>query len=115
MGKGSRQRKQRAEEQAAAKEYMGTEVSQKALNKEINEELVKANDRFYKDEVSVILWVLHQLTGWGAIRLKRYFDTYTPAWEELKRHYQVSDDDVPWITKKLLKDIGVDLDEWMKD
>lgn len=115
MGKGSRQRKLRAKEKADAQKYMSTEVSQKALNREINQGLVEANDRFYKDEVSVILWTIHRLTGWGAIRLKRYFDAYTPAWEELKRHYQVSDDDVPWITKKLLKDIGVDLDEWMKD
>lgn len=82
------------------------------MNKEINNQLVRAHDRFFQDERAVILWTLHQIFGFGAKRLRQYYDAYTPACEELRNYYEMSDSDMPFIATEKLKAVGVNLQEW---
>ena len=111
MGKGSRNRQNRAEAKQAATDR----DMRRVVLRELNTELSSATDRFFQDETSVILWVLHTTFGFGAERLRRFYDGYKPANDKLKEYYAMSDSDMPYMTKRLLKDIGVDLDEWERD
>lgn len=115
MGKGARQRKQRQNDTEVVRAVIDKEGIRKAMHKEINIQLVQAHDRFFQDETSVILYVLHKEFGWGAKRIKRFYDAYTPACDELRNHYQVSEDDMPWLTLTKLKEDGIDIDAWKKN
>lgn len=112
MGKGSRQRKARQAGKKDAQKQINAPAARKAMNKEINNQLALAHDRFFQDERAVILWTLHKIFGFGAKRLRKYYDAYTPACEELRDHYEMSDSDMPFIATEKLKAIGVDLREW---
>lgn len=112
MSKGARQRKARQASIKVAQQRIENPGVRKAMNKEINSQLALAHDRFFQDERAVILWTLHQIFGFGAKRLRQYYDAYTPACEELRDHYEMSDSDMPFIATEKLKAIGVDLREW---
>lgn len=112
MGKGARMRQQRLNAKKGAKDLVYQEPINKAMKKEYNEQFVIAHDRYIKDEKSVILWVMHKTLGLGAKRLKKFWDDYDVEAKKLREHYAVSDDDLPWITRKLLKDDGIDFESW---
>ena len=61
-----------------------------------------------------ILWMLHEQLGFGAKRLRRFFDTFNRIYEELVAHYDMADD-LPWVYDRKLKEIGVDVAEWRKE
>ena len=56
MGKGARNRLNRT----GAKQTLAYRDARRQVLREVNQELTKATDRFFYDEVTVILWVLHQ-------------------------------------------------------
>lgn len=111
MGKGSRNRAQRT----VAKQDASDREMRRVVLRELNTELSKSADRFFRDETSVILWVLHEVFGMGKIRLRRFYDRYAQETGKLKEHYSMSDSDMQYMTSQLLKNIGVDLSEWEKE
>ena len=108
MGKGARNRLTRT----AAKQSATERDMRRTVLREINTELTRATERFFEDETSVILWVLHETFGMGRDRLRRFYDNYAKVNSQLKDHYSMNDSDMHYMTRRLLKDIGVDLDEW---
>lgn len=84
----------------------------KAASKEVAHLMAEATERFYKNEVAVILWELHQTFGFGKDRLRRFYDNYDPAWKALRDHYELTDAEVEFVVVQQLRDIGVDLEEW---
>ncbi len=115
MGKGARLRRERIENRDTTLELMTRHDLRTAMNREINKQLGAATERFFRDETAVILWVLHQRFGFGAGRLRQFYDCYNQEWEKLKNHYEMSDSDLPYLAKQQLKKIGVNLDEWGKE
>lgn len=112
MGKGQKNRIIRQNSRKIAMNHLQNSEVQKAMHREINAQLVKAHDRFIRDEESVILWTLHTVFGFGAKRLKAFYDQYDKEWEKLREHYEVSTDDMRFLTVEKLKQIGVDLEAW---
>ncbi len=114
MGKGARARRQRKEQEQAAINWANLPANKKAIMNEVNNQLAVASERFYRDELSVILWVLYTTYGFGKIRLKRFVTEYETQWKQLRDWYQLLDKDVSWVCREKLKEIGVDLDaeEW---
>lgn len=88
MGKGARNRKQREVVTTVAKSIVSAEIKkdkvQQAMHNEINNQLVKAHERFLNDELSVILYVLHEVFGFGPVRLKRFCDQYSAECAKLR-------------------------------
>lgn len=115
MGKGKRKRAERAELNKSAGELIQLPHVQKIIRKEINEALIRNTARFFDDETSSILWVLHEVYGFGAERLKRFYTRYAKEAESLKQYYEASDDEMPYLTRAKLKAIGVDLEQWEKE
>lgn len=108
MGKGTRNRLNRT----AAKQGASERDMKRVVMREINQELSRATDRFFRDETAVILWVLHETFGFGKDRLKKFYVNYEKVNNNLKEHYAMSDSDMKYLADRMLKDIGVDLDEW---
>ena len=111
MGKGSRNRQNRTE----TKRTLEYRNARKQVLREVNAELAKATDRFYYDEVTVILWVLHETFGFGRDRLKRFYDNYSRVNNQLKEHYAMQDNDLHYLTEKLLAGIGVTIEEFERE
>lgn len=108
MGKGSRNRLNRAE----ARRTLEYRDARKQVLRDVNAELAKATERFYYDEVTVILWVLHETFGFGKDRLRRFYHNYAKVNNKLKEHYSLQDNDLHFLTKQLLAGIGVSIEEF---
>ncbi len=115
MGKGNRGRTARQEQKTIVRAELGKTVSKKAMNKEINAQLALAHGRFVQDETAVILWALHEAFGFGAKRLRQFYDCYDGQWRALKAHYEASDEDMPYVASQKLKELGVDLEAWDRE
>ena len=113
MGKGARQRKARKEEQD---NFKLTRPQKKAMNKEINAQILEKDGAYYLDMDAAVLWVLRVGFGFGKKRLRRFFDLFASLHVELREHYQLDDDDNGiWLCRKMLKDYGVDVEAWEKE
>lgn len=113
MGKGARQRKARKEEQD---NFKLTRPQKKAMNKEINAQILEADWGYYCDMDAAVLWALHRKFGFGKKRLRRFFEMFAEVHEELRKHYELDDDDNGiWLCRKLLKEYGVDVEAWEKE
>ena len=112
MGKGARQRAQRAISTQEALNLMQIPEVRKAVTKQINEQLAPAADRFFMDETAVILYTLRETFGFGEKRLKQFYDSYIPHCEALKKHYELSDEDMPFACRLKLKEDGIDIEKW---
>lgn len=108
MGKGSRNRQKRIE----AKQTPMFRDARREVYRQVNNELVAATNRFFRDETSVVLWVLHDQFGFGKDRLKKFYVNYEKVNADLRKHYSMSNSDMRYMTDRLLKEIGVDLDAW---
>lgn len=111
MGKGARLRQQRQE----TKQSLQYRDARRVMLMEVNAELSRSTDRFFYDEVCIILWSLHETFGFGKDRLKRFYCNYSNINQQLKKHYEMKDNDLHFLTDKLLKEIGVDIDAWEKE
>ena len=86
----------------------------KALKIEASRQVYEARDRLFNDMDAVILWALHEEFGFGADRLKRFYQSFILNYRELQNHYELGDD-TPFVCKERLRQIGVDVEEWDKE
>lgn len=68
-----------------------------------------------KKILTTTLYLLHSNYGWGKKRLHDFWVEYDKFYEELLKYYQLSTDDAGWLCEQKLKDIGVDVDEWIRE
>ena len=64
---------------------------------------------------ATILWVLHEQFGFGAQRLRTYYDAFHDRIKELVSRYEMEDQDDIWLCTQMLKRIGVDVEAWHKE
>ena len=108
MGKGSRNRLDRAK----TRQSLNYRDARREMFRSVNAELAKSTERFYYDEVTVILWVLHETFGFGKDRLRRFYHNYAKINNQLKEHYSMQDNDLHYLTEQLLAGIGVSIEEF---
>ena len=88
----------------------------KALDIEMKKAAAKTLDNMEKDIDVMILWQLHIQEGWGKKRLERFYRDFSNAYDQLKRYYEVGDNEPgTYICDKQLKEIGVDVEELAKE
>lgn len=87
------------------------------MQQEIRRQLAEHNAHHGMEMCSLFLYVLHKEFGFGEKRLRRYFDAFKPALDELTERYSMSDpgDDIWLATRKLREECGVDIAEWEKE
>jgi len=113
MGKGARQRKMRKNEE---NNFKLTRPQKKAMDKEINAQILEKDMAYYLDMDAAVLWVLRVGFGFGKKRLRRFFDLFGSLHAELCKHYELDDDDNGiWLCRQQLKDYGVDVEAWEKE
>lgn len=88
-----------------------TSAEKKAMEIEINRQLVEADRRYTDDIDAMVLYTLNVYLGFGAKRLRDFYDALSAEHDRLIKHYQMPDD-YTWLCKEMLKRIGVDVEAW---
>ena len=89
--------------------YRMTSKERKAMNEEIQAQLMEARTRDSDEYDAAILWALHLCFGFGKKRLRRFYDFFRKLYLNNKR-WQFGRNEV-----ELLKGIGVDIEEWNRE
>ncbi len=85
-----------------------TKKQERAMQAEMLRQL---NSNMASDLEATFLWALHTEFGFGAERLRRFYDCVAESREALLRHYEMEEDS-QFILLYKLKEIGVDLKKW---
>lgn len=84
----------------------------KAMNDEINRQIVENDKKFAMENDAMVLWMIHVVHKHGKKRLRRFFDQCFEEHERLRNLYQLSNDEMGWLYTRKLKKIGVDIEAW---
>lgn len=88
-----------------------TAAERKAMQLEVNRQIVEADKQYTRDLDAMILYTLSVHLGFGPKRLRRFWDAFSAEHQRLVQHYEMPDD-YPWLCREQLKRIGVDVDLW---
>lgn len=91
-----------------------TAVEKKAMDMEINRQIVEADRRYTDDIDAMVLYTLRVHLGFGVKRLRRFYEAFSAEHDRLIQHYEMPDDYV-WLCKEKLKEIGVDVGAWNRE
>lgn len=85
------------------------------MQMEIQRQLAEYDRKHTIEIDALVLWVLHSRFGWGATRLKRFFDSFSDEIGALVDRYEMDKEDDVWLCTYKLKEHGIDLEEWEKE
>ncbi|MBR4863056.1 MAG: hypothetical protein IKU07_00650 [Oscillospiraceae bacterium] len=83
-----------------------------AMDHEINQQCLEADERLALDIDTMVLWTLHRHLGFGVKRLHDFYVAMAAEHRRMREYYQM-DDMYPERSK--LKELGVDLEAWQKE
>lgn len=86
-------------------------AEKKAMDMEINRQIVEADRRYTDDIDAMVLYTLRVHLGFGKKRLRKFYDAFSAEHDRLIQYYQMPDD-YTWLCKEMLKRIGVDVEAW---
>lgn len=93
-----------------------TAAEKKAMNIEINRQLVERDKQYAADIDAMVLYTLMAHYGWKKKRLKRFWKAFIEEHKALKEFYQMDEPgDNEWLAHRMLKDIGVNINEWYQE
>lgn len=79
-----------------------TPKEEKAMNKEINRQIVEKDKEYQADLDAMVLYVLMVKYDWGEKRLRAFWEAFDEG-------------DNEWLAHEKLKSIGVDVRQWVKE
>lgn len=91
-----------------------TAAEKRAMDMEINRQIVEADRRYTDDIDAMVLYTLRVHLGFGVKRLRRFYEAFSAEHDRLVQHYEMPDDYV-WLCKEKLKEIGVDVEAWNRE
>ena len=87
---------------------------QKAMDEEINRQLIEKHREFTDDVDYMIMRVLHNHFGFGPGRLRRFYEAFSADNNALVKHYEMPDASV-YIARKEMNKIGCDIEKWNRE
>lgn len=93
-----------------------TASEKKAMNIEINRQIVERDKKYAADIDAMILYTLMAHYGWKKKRLKRFWDAFKEEHEALREFYQMDEPgDGQWLAHKMLMQNGINIHDWYKE
>lgn len=102
----------RFQKQFGKKRIELSETEKKLMRQEILRQTAEIDRKDELEFEAIVLYVLHVRFGFGAKRLKQFYDSAKPIIDDLMDHYEMGEEDKLWLCTEKLKDIGVDLEQW---
>ncbi len=91
-------------------------AERKAMNLEINRQLMEKDEKYKEDIDAMILYALMVHKGWKKKRLRDFWKAFSRIHKELREYYLMDEPgDNEWLAHRKLKQIGVDIHEWYKE
>lgn len=84
----------------------------RAMETEIRKEFADYDRNNAMEIDALVLWVLHEVFGFGPTRLKRFHDTFVCELQELLRRYEMEECDQVWLCTHMLREYGINIEEW---
>lgn len=91
-----------------------TPKEQKAMDAEINRQLIEKHLVFVDDVDYMIMRILHNHFGFGLTRLRRFYDLFSADNDELVKHYEMPDA-CAYIAREEMNDIGCNVEKWNRE
>lgn len=88
-----------------------TPKEQKAMDEEINRQIIARHREFTDDFDYMVLRLLHNRFGFGLARLKQFYDAFIADNDALVKHYEMSDAGI-YIARKEMNEIGCNIEKW---
>ena len=93
-----------------------TTAERRAMDMEINRQLVKRDEQYAEDIDAMVLYALMIHAGWKKQKLRKFWDDFVVIHNQLREHYQMCEPgDSAWLAHRKLKEIGVDIHKWYKE
>ena len=92
-----------------------SKAEQKALDAEIDRQIVEHDKAFDMDKESSILWMLHEQFDFGPKRLKMAWKLFYKETLKLRQYYLMDQKDDGWLARKKLAELGCDLEAWYRE
>lgn len=93
-----------------------TAAEKKAMDTEINRQLVERDKQYTEDIDAMVLYTLMVHYGWGKKRLKGFWNAFNATHKALREFYLM---DAPgeneWLAHRKLKEKGVDVHLWYEE
>jgi hypothetical protein len=91
-----------------------TAKERKALDEEINRQIIETNRKFADDFDYMILHILHKHFGFGPNRLRKAYDLFVKENESLIEHYEMPDAGV-YVAREEMNAIGCNVEQWNRE
>ena len=91
-----------------------TPKEQKAMDAEINRQLIDKHSEFVDDVDYMIMRILHNHFGFGPTRLRRFHEAFIADNNALVKHYEMADAGA-YIARKEMDEIGCNIEEWNRE
>lgn len=92
-----------------------TASEKKAIDAEIKKAFAEYARMHELEMEATFIRQLRRFTGWGATKLKRFYMDFSPTMKELVDHYEMSENDAPWLCMHELKAEGIDIEAWHRE
>lgn len=84
---------------------------QKALDEEINRQIIERDREFTDDFDYMVMYILHKHFGFGLTRLERFHRLFVEEHTTLIRHYEMADAGA-YIARREMNAIGCNIEKW---
>ena len=92
-----------------------TADERKALEIEARRQLAEYTRKHVLEIESMIIRQVRRRTGWGALRLKRFYESFDEDIYDLINRYEMRDVDAPWLCTMELMEEGFDIEAWHRE
>lgn len=84
---------------------------QKALDAEINRQLIEKDTEHTDDVDYMVMHILHKHFGFGLGRLRKFYEIFDTEYKDLVKHYEMPDAGI-YIARKEMNAIGCNIEKW---
>lgn len=102
----------------SGKTIFGAELNaaeRKAADMEARRILAEHTRKYELEIEAVVIRQLKQLTDMDDEELRRFYDGFTPELMSLVEHYEMPEEDAPWLCTMALKREGIDIEQWHRE
>ena len=92
-----------------------TAAERKAFDMEARRILVEHSRKHELEIEAMVIRQLRKATGWGEVRLRRFFNSFDNEIFQLCERYEMEEDDAPWLCTRELLEEGFDIEKWHRE
>lgn len=92
-----------------------TANERKALDMEARRSLAEHTRTYQLEIEALVIRQVRRATGWGGIRLKRFYDDFDTGLNDLINRYEMPSEDASWLCTRELKEEGFDIEQWHRE